>query len=265
MKMMPTILSTLLVLTALPGDGDGAGPGGGSLSGNLRIDSQQLGYALQYRVYSPPGVMEQRDHPVLLVTDGQWYLAQGGMVAVLDRMILAGEIPPVFVVFVDSRDPDDLGENRRNREFMCKVAYANFYTAELLPHLYTRYPIGRDRDDTHILGLSFGGLNSACFGALASNRFSGIGMHSPASDRHIEAMLPLYRDGAQSPLRVFISAGTRGDNLRAARRLVAALEADGHDVTFEINRGASHDWDNWRELLDDALLTLLGAGGSPAP
>ncbi len=238
---------------------------GGELSENTRIESQQLGYALQYRTYTPAGIRPDRRYPVLLVTDGPWYIAQGNMVDTLDAMINAGTIPPVFVVFVDNRDPDDLAQNRRTDEFMCKVAYVNFYTAELLPALYRQYPISPRREDTSILGLSFGGLNSACFGALASSRFGGIGMHSPASDRHIEAMLPLYRDGDQEPLNVFISAGTRRDNLQAARKLAAALEQDGHEVTFEINRGGTHDWDNWRDLLDEALVTLLGPGQAPAP
>ncbi|KAA9132705.1 esterase family protein [Marinihelvus fidelis] len=237
----------------------------GELSDNIRIDSQQLGYTLQYRVYTPSPIDPGKQYPVLLVTDGQWYLDDGGMADVLDSMIADGAITPAYVVFVDSRNPDRLEENRRTSEFMCKVPYANFYTAELLPTLYEQYPISVRREDTNVLGLSFGGLNSACFGALASPRFSGIGMHSPASDRHLEAVFPLYRDWDQEPLRVYISAGTRGDNLRAARKLAAVLEEDGHAVTLDVNRGASHDWGNWRVMLDDALLTLLGPGRPPEP
>lgn len=232
----------------------------GELSDNIRITSKYMGYDLQYRVYSPPRVEPEKSYPVLLLTDGQWYIRPGGMVAVLDELIESGGIEPLYAVFVDSRNPDDLDENRRKEEFMCRPEYVNFYTAELLPSLYERYPISVDREDTNILGFSFGGLNSACFGVLASNRFYGIGMHSPASDRHLRVVAKLYQENDTEPLKIFMSAGTVNDNLRAARRFRDILERKGYEVTYVEARGKAHNWENWGELLDDALLALLPAG-----
>ena len=234
----------------------------GELSDNIRISSTHLGYDLQYRVYSPDGVTTGRKYPVLMVTDGQWYIQPGGMVAVLDELISAGRIGPVYVVFVDSRNPDKLRQNRRNDEFMCNADYVNFFTAELLPTLYEQYPINVDRLDINILGLSFGGLNAACFGVLASNRFHGIGMHSPAATKHVGIVADLYEKNEVMPLRVFISAGTVNDNLRAARKLRDVLEEKGFDVTYVENKGKSHNWENWGELIDDVLLALLGPDAS---
>lgn len=234
-------------------------PAAAGLSDNFRIASEQLGYELQYRVYTPAGVLAGEQYPVLFVTDGQWYIDQGGMVEMLDALIERGAVKPLFAVFVDSRDPDDLRENRRNQEFMCKPEYANFYTAELLPALYLRYPISAERADTGILGVSFGGLNSACFGIMASNRFSAIGMHSPASARHIRLVSGLYQKKETELLRVFMSAGTVNDNLRAARRFRDVLMGQGHAVTWVENTGKAHNWENWTELMDDALLSLFPA------
>lgn len=234
-----------------------------SLSDNVRIASQYMGYDLQYRVYTPSGIEPGRKYPVLLVTDGQWYLRQGNMDGVLDRLIDAGAIEPVFAVFVDSRNPDKPGENRRYEEFMCKPEYVNFYTAELLPSLYEAYPISWEREDTNILGLSFGGLNSACFGLLASDRFYGIGMHSPASDRHLELVSDLYLKKETEPLRIFMSAGTVNDNFRAAKKFSKLLEEKGYAVTFVENPGKSHNWENWSELLDDVLLNFFAVAALP--
>lgn len=253
-------LKTLIMVAALSGTSVAADASG--LSDNFLIGSQYMGYDLQYRVYTPPGVEVGSIYPVLLVTDGQWYIRQGGMVEVLDGLIQSGQIEPVYVIFVDSRNPGDLRENRRNKEFMCKPKYVNFYTAELLPALYARYPISVDREQTSILGVSFGGLNSACFGVLASNRFYGIGMHSPASARHIRLVSDLYQKKETLPLRVFISAGTVNDNLRAARRFRDVLGKKGHAVTWVENTGKAHNWENWRELLDDVLLAFFAVDES---
>ncbi len=228
----------------------------GELSDNIRISSKYMGYDLQYRVYTPDGIEDGQLYPVLFVTDGAFYIEMG-LPSVVDELVAAGEIRPVFVVFVDSRNPDDPAESRRNSEFMCKIEYVNFYNAELLPWLHREFPISRSRDDTNILGLSFGGLNSACFGVITSATFSGIGMHSPASDRHVREVSRLYQRNETEPLRVFISSGTRNDNLRSTRRFRDVLEDKGYQVTYVENKGAGHDFENWVELLDDALLALV--------
>ncbi len=49
----------------------------GNLSANQRIESSALGYALQYRVYTPAGAENLKNLPVLYVTDGQWYISSG--------------------------------------------------------------------------------------------------------------------------------------------------------------------------------------------
>lgn len=248
---------TILALTALICASPASLPAG-ELSDNIRISSSYLGYDLQYRVYTPTGVAPGEKYPVLLVTDGQWYIAMLGMPGVLDELIAEGRMEPVFVVFVDSRNPDEPTENRRNDEFMCNVDYVNFYTAELLPTLYRHYPINVDREDTSILGLSFGGLNAACFGALASNRFYGIGMHSPGSGKHLRVVSGIYEENDTLPLKVFLSAGTVNDNFRAAKKFRDVLEKKGYDVTWIENTGKAHNWENWRELIDDVLLTFFG-------
>lgn len=233
----------------------------GALSDNIRITSKYMGYDLQYRIYTPDGIEEGARYPVLVVTDGQLYVDEMGMVDIVDRLMQSGSIRRAFVVFVDSRNPDDLGETRRNSEFTCKAAYVNFHAAELLPKLIEEQPISAAREDTNILGLSFGAINSACFGALASGRYSGIGMHSPGSDKHVREIMRLYEKIEKTePLRIFLSVGTINDNLRANRRLRDTLEEKGYEVTYVENKGRTHTFENWREMIDDALLALLPAG-----
>lgn len=224
----------------------------GTLGPDTRISSETLGYDLQYRVYEPAGIDAAEKLSVLFVTDGPAYISEGRMPRVLDKLIDAGEINPVIVVFVDARDPDRLATNRRNKEFLCNGDYYKFYATELIPEIERSYPVGTSREYRGILGLSFGGTNAACFGLMGYETFSAIGMHSPAN-HPIKGMLPAYEKMPLLPLRMFLSTGRLNDNRRANRKFRRVLENKGYELKYiEVDEG--HNWDNWRPLLDDVLL-----------
>lgn len=242
-----------LLALALLGAG---GATAGELGENQRIHSQQLGYDLQYRVYLPQGVAGGDQLPSLYVTDGQWYLDPGGFKGILDDLISSGQVEPLAVIFVDSRNPDQLTENRRNREFMCNKKYAAFFANELIPTITSTQPVSRGRNDRVILGLSFGGLNAACFGVMLPDLFAGIAMQSPASGAHVDVVRGLYEESPKLPLKMFLSVGTQNDNLAAAKRFRQTLQDKGYELVYKkVRRG--HDWQNWRPLLDDVLVTFF--------
>lgn len=230
--------------------------GDGYLSDNQRIVSTQLGYELQYRVYRPAETSADDRLPTLYVTDGQGYLEQGGFKAVLDTAISSGEIDPVLVVFLDSRNPDNLEENRRNSQFMCNTKFAAFFASELIPTISQKQPVSLLREDRVSLGVSFGGLNSACFGLMLSKLFSGIAMQSPAGADHLKIVQGLYEERPALPLKMFLSVGSQNDNTGAAKQFKKTLERKGYDLTF-IKVTGEHDWQNWAPLLDDVLLTFF--------
>lgn len=223
-----------------------------------RITSTHLGYDLQYRVYLPPGTLPGKPLPSLYVTDGQWYLEPGGFREVLDRMITEGEVEPLAVVFVDSRNPDNPAENRRDSEFMCKKEYAAFFAGELIPAVDAAYPLSPSRDDRVILGASFGGLNAACFGLMLSGQFAGVAMQSPASGAHVDVVRELYAQSPPLPVKMFLSVGTQNDNIKAVKRFRRTLEEKGYELSYRKVRGG-HDWRNWSGLLDDVLITFFVA------
>ncbi len=234
---------------------------GGNLSKNIRIKSIGLGYELQYRVYVPEGVKPNDKLQTIYMTDGQRYIEKGKMNKILDREIAAGNIKPVIAIFVDSRNPDNLKDNRRNKQFFCNIAYANFFMQELIPHVDNLFPTSHDRKDRVILGLSFGGLNSACFGIMAHPSFQGIAMQSPAGDKHIRLASKLYATEDKKPIKIYMSVGTRNDNTSAGRLLKRTLKKKGYDLTYkEVAKG--HSWDNWRPLLDDILKNFFATESS---
>jgi enterochelin esterase-like enzyme len=228
----------------------------GTLGDNQRIFSTHLGYELQYRVYMPADTPTDHQLPSLYVTDGQWYLDQGGFKRILDEAISTGLIKPVVVIFLDSRNPDNLEENRRNTEFMCNRDFAAFFASELIPTISRQQPVEQSRENRVILGLSFGGLNSACFGLMLPKLFSGIAMQSPASGEHVEVVRKLYEQKDVLPLKMFLSVGTINDNLNDVNRFRHTLERKGYDLTYtKVREG--HNWNNWSPLLDDVLLTFF--------
>ncbi len=229
---------------------------GGSLSPDIRISSVAMGYDIQYRVYIPEGIGPNERLPVIFITDGPWYIKYGRMPATLDRLISSKRMHPVVAVFVDSRNPDDLSENRRNDEFFCNKYYLAFYIYDLIPVIEKNYPVQRSREGRTILGVSFGGLNAACFGLLGFDYFSGIGMHSPAN--HPEKnLLPAYANEPTRPLKIFLSTGSSRDNTAANRKFRRILQEKGYELKYmQINKG--HNWDNWRPLIDDVLLYFYG-------
>lgn len=228
----------------------------GVLSDNIRIDSDVLGYSLQYRVYTPEDIVEGRKFPVIYVTDGQWYISQGKMVELMDRLIAEGKMNPAMAVFVDNRNPDNLKENRRNSQFFCNQGYVDFYKDELLPVVEAEFPASAERNDRVIQGVSFGGYNAACFGLMANDYFAGISMHSPANSRFLKQLQAQYKAENKLPLKMFLSFGDVTDNLAEGRRFHNVLKELDYDVNYrEVDFG--HNWRNWRPLLDDALLTFF--------
>ena len=242
---MKKLTTALLMLT-------GSAFAESTLTPDLRFSSEALGYDLQYRVYLPDGYESKKNLPVLYMTDGQSYIKNGRVPRVLDRLIEAERIEPVIAVFVDPRDPDDLDKNRRSRQFACNADFLKFFSDELIPTIEQEYPAATNREKRTILGVSFGGLNAACFGLMGHKIFSGIGMHSPAH-HPVPGLLPAYEKAPTLPLKIFLSTGEPYDNTRANREFRSLLREKGYELKY-IEVPKEHNWDNWKPLIDDVLL-----------
>lgn len=227
------------------------------LSSNIRISSAALGYDLHYRVYVPSGISSGELRPALYVTDGQWYIASGRLHDLAEQMNTDGSILSPVIVFVDSRNPDNRRENRRNQQFFCKQDYADFFRHDLIPKIEADYPVQSGREARTVLGLSFGGLNAACFGLIATDVFGGIAMQSPAN-HPVPSLNDAYEELDVQPVKMFLSVGTKNDNTRAGRLFKKILQKKGYDLTYkEVPYG--HNWRNWKPLLDDVLMTFYQA------
>jgi len=228
----------------------------GTLSDDIRITSDVLGYDLQYRVYLPHHINPDDKLPTIYITDGASYAKKGRMIEALDAGISEGKIKPVIAIFVDARDPDNLKINRRNEQFFCKKNYVDFFTTELVPLIDQTYATSQLREDRVILGVSFGGFNSGCFGLMATPYFGGIAMNSPANSKFVRYLKKQYKRFDRKNLKIYMSVGNDNDNRQAVRSFRATLKEKGYDLTYEQNNHG-HNWDNWTPLLSDVLETFF--------
>ncbi len=208
-----------------------------------KIASKSLGYSLQYRVFLPDNYSSMKNLPILFLTDGECYIKRGQVPQVISHLIQSNKIQPIVAVFVDTRDPENLEVNRRRLQFMCNGKYLQFFAAELIPEIERKFPVGTNRDDRTILGVSFGGLNAACFGLMGHKTFSGVGMHSPAT-HPIPELLPAYKKTERLPLKIFLSTGTPYDNSTTTRQFGSILRDKGYPLKYIEVKGG-HNWDNW--------------------
>lgn len=246
MKFLRWILPLALLLISSPEPVEA----GGKLEGPVRINGSALGYDLHFWVYLPEKI--EKPLPELYLTDGQVYLSSGDMVKVLDDAIEAGDLPPIAAIFVDSRDPDYPEETRRNREFMCNANYAKFYVGDLMPQVSSHWTGAGPATTRGMMGVSFGAINSACFGMMLPGVFQALIMQSPGSTEHLDVINQLYQDKPKNPSAVFISHGGPEDNEEAARRFVRTLKEKGYPVEH-VSTDGGHDWANWRPQLPDTL------------
>jgi enterochelin esterase-like enzyme len=232
----------------------------GTLTGNINIASANMGYSINYRVYTPPGYAANQlgDLPVVYVTDGHEYLADhlGSMVVVLDNLIAAGELRPAMAVFIDPRQPDNPSNNRRMSEYNMNPSFANFVAAELAPTIDAAYRTDATAEGRTILGTSMGGLNAAYFGAVKGDVFQNIAPQSPAYNQN-SAIYSLYQNNNLQFLDIFQTNGTLGGDGSGANQMANVWTANGYDFSrIIVNEG--HSWGQWRGQLDDILTTLIG-------
>ena len=231
----------------------------GTLSPNIRTTSTNLGYDVNYRVYTPAGYDEHNLHnlPVVYVTDGHEFAADhlGSVVVTMDNLIAAGDLRPTIAVFIDPRDPDNLANNRRASEYTGNLDFADFVADELVPEVDADYHTNPDATGRTILGTSLGGVNSAYFGLHRSDTFENLAVLSPSNYTSIYNQFTSA--GLQNDLDIFLTYGTIGDG-GGGPNIYNILASNGYHVT-RTTANEGHSWGNWRAQISDILIGLIGA------
>jgi len=173
-KVTPTSRARAARPTATPARQDCLSKGGRIEKASL--DTELLRLPLEYRVYTPPcyTVDKAERYPVLYLfhgqssTDDQW--DRMGADKAADRLIAAGEIPPLILVMPYDRYGGQPTETK----------FSQAISEVLVPHIDQAYRTIPDRKHRAVGGLSRGAGWAIHFGISKWKMFGALGAHSAA-------------------------------------------------------------------------------------
>lgn len=233
---------------------------------DIEVASRAFGEVRRVRVYLPAGGEGAGALPLVVVHDGDDFVAYADLPVVLDNLIEAGEIPPVIAALVQTRDR--LGEYSGGRE------HAAFLVDDLLPALAARWPVSDRPGERVLLGASLGAVASLVAAFRRPGVFGGLVLKSgsfildgrrlearphPVFHRIAQVMRALRRAPPLPPTRAFVSTGELEGLADENRALASFLRERGADVLFK-SAWDGHHWHNWRDQLRDGLRWVLRPG-----
>lgn len=208
------------------------------------------------------------DQPLVVLLDGQHWVERLSLPRALDAAHALG-LPSCFVIMIDSLDSDT-----RGRELPCHDPFWRAVVDELLPSVAEDVRFTESPARTIVAGQSYGGLAALYAGLTRPDRFgvvlsqsgsywwpnfSRAGADGPPDPSQGRLTLQVRAGlGGDNPLRIHQEVGRlEGDMNLFNEEMRAALEDEGHDVTYTVFEGG-HEWLCWRGGLIDGLTALLG-------
>jgi len=240
-------------------------PDTGARQGTLEaftLHSRHLEGPRETVIYLPARFRCSRQYPLLIVHDGQDFLNFADLKAVLDNLTDRLEIEPMIVALTQAGD--------RLKEYAGDRDHAAFIVRELLPHLQANLPLEDNPRRRCLMGASFGAVASlstawrhpGVFDRLlllsGSFAFSDIGTHTrgPVFDPVVDFMNAFRKKPGHPARRIYVGCGMYESLIYENRSLVPLLQANDMVVRYrEVHDG--HNWENWRDRLQDGLSWLF--------
>lgn len=223
-------------------------------SGRVITDSlktPQLSAPLNYRIYLPPCYTQNADqrYPVLYLFHGQGFNDRQwdriGADEIANRLIVAGEIPPLLIAMPHDRSMADVSQSD----------FEQIFLDSFVPFIDTTYRTRPERQYRALGGLSRGSGMAIHIGIRQWQIFGAIGAHSPAIFVSDAQFLPRWLDAippAAAP-RIYIDIGDRDLILMEQAAWFESL-LDERDIPHEWRLfGGEHNEAYWRAHLEHYL------------
>lgn len=259
-----------------------------TLTGDIRFHrnfpSKILKNRREIAVYLPPQYESEtsRRFPVLYMHDGQNCFNEATSFAgewqadeTAQRLIEAGEIPPIIIVAVANAGEDRMAEytptaDERHPEGGKGAAYAKFLMSEVKPFIDKTYRTLPDKPNTGVCGSSLGGLISLYIASEYPDEIGLCGSVSPSlwwDDRQMIRSIQSDSNWTKS-CRIWLDMGTaeavekKGDGpVAGSRALSAVLIGAGRkperDFKYMEVRGGEHNEPAWAKRFDKILKFLF--------
>jgi enterochelin esterase-like enzyme len=232
-----------------------------------RLFSPIIGESFRYRVYLPPDYLRAptRRYPVLYMLHGnggnytEWsdsYLPEQA-----DRMVAAGEIPPLIIVM-----PDD-AESTYWANWSDGPRWADYVVEDVVSTMDQRYRTLPDPRSRAVGGMSMGGLGALNLAFQRPDVFGVVGGHSPSVRlkpdpalwflvgdnfwEHNPVWLAQNRDGLEN-VQIWLDAGTDDVWLPNIKAVRDALVDRGVQPSWN-NFPGPHEAEYWIEHVPDYL------------
>jgi enterochelin esterase-like enzyme len=194
----------------------------------------------------------------LVVLDGPEFVDIMRLPAILDRLVLSGDIPMTAAVFVS---PVDWRARRRE---LLDDAFVDVLADELIPVLCAWLGARGLADRAIAVGASLGAITAIRAALRRQDRFEGaIALSGPLTDHRLGATA-----ATESPARFFLSASREEvddvldsgiDLVDANARTAEDLAGRGHTVQLAYGDGG-HTYAAWEAMLPRAVSRMLAAG-----
>ncbi|ONI76288.1 hypothetical protein ALI144C_37150 [Actinosynnema sp. ALI-1.44] len=201
-----------------------------------------------------------QDTPVtraLVVLDGSEFVDVMRFPAILDRLALAGRIPPTAAIFLS---PADWSARRAE---LLDDAYTDVLADDLVPYLRDWLGERWRVEQVTALGASLGAVAAIRAALRRADCFDGaVGISGPLTDHELT---PHPNGGAARPARLFLGAGREEADielddglslLEATKKVAADLSGQGHVVRDEYGDGG-HTYAAWEAMLPEAVAWAL--------
>lgn len=259
-----------------------------TLTGDIRFhknfESKILKNRREVAVYLPPQYEKEpeRRFPVLYMHDGQNCFNEATSFAgewqadeTAQRLIEAGEIPPIIIVAVANAGEDRMAEytptaDERYPEGGHGGKYAKFLMTEVKPFIDKTYRTLPDKPNTGVCGSSLGGLISLYIAAEYPDEVGLCGSVSPSlwwDDRQMIRSIQADSKWTKS-CKIWLDMGTaeavekKGDGPVAGSRalsmvLIGAGRKPERDFKYMEVRGGEHNEPAWAKRFDKILKFLF--------
>jgi enterochelin esterase-like enzyme len=230
------------------------------------IESKSYGRARKVAIYTPAGYDKNGGpYDAAYFFDGDDYLGEIALPAVLDNLIVEKKIPATVVVLVDNSE-DRLGDLANHKKF------AEFMANEVVPWARRNAKITTDPHRTIIGGYSAGGLAAAYVAYMHPELFGKVLSQSAAfwrgnegASEPYEWLTAQYASAQKKDVKFYLEVGAEETRralgsgpvfIEAVRRMRDALQAKGYAVSYKEVTGGQHEPTHWRGALGEALIEL---------